>query len=317
MTITLTAMLFAVAISCLGWVAGHALQGRRALAMSPSVRQDSLQSLKNSGASLNETASDRLATDLFVAGFREKKHVRNFRLAQRIGAALPLVPLSVSAIQGSLQPKTAMVLVIASLALFVYPRLIVRSMKKKRQNKISRALPQFLDLLVICVESGLGFTAAIERILKELDPGEPLAAEFGQMCHEIASGLPLAEACDRLIRRCDVQDLTLLLNSIIQSDQMGASLTDSLRVQAAEVRDKFRQRMRAQAYQVPVKILLPTVLIFLVIFTMMIMPPLFQVGEMMKENGVGAAAPTKQKAVHHDPRRPKPFAGQQTSRTRP
>ena len=101
---------------------------------------------------------------------------------------------------------------------------------------------------------------------------EPIVKEFDHMHHELMGGLSLPQACDRLARRCEVPDLSVILISIVQSDQMGSGLAQVLRVQAHELRDKLRQRMREKAYRIPVKLLFPMVLIFMTLFAMTLGP---------------------------------------------
>ena len=167
------------------------------------------------------------------------------------------------ALQGQLDLKHSMSALLAGVIIYLYTHLILKIAREKRQKLILRSLPQFLDLLVVCVEAGLSFTAALERILKEMEKENPLTKEFKVMYNEFLGGLSLKQACERLDKRCDVPDLSLLLTSIVQSDQMGASLGNTLRTQATEIRDKYRQRVRTRALKIPVKILFPMIPIFL------------------------------------------------------
>ena len=204
----------------------------------------------------------RMAEDLFLAGVRNQKNIRFFFFLIQLSIILPLCMVAGYALAGSLHFNNLLGAVIVGVVVFVTTRIFVQILKKKRQQRILKNLPQFLDLIIVCVETGLSFTSALERILKEEDPKEPLTQEFNLMYHEFLGGLSLPQACERLDKRCGVPDLSVILSAVIQSDQMGASLGNSLRVQAAELRDKLRQRVRTKAFQVPVKILFPMMLIF-------------------------------------------------------
>jgi tight adherence protein C len=168
---------------------------------------------------------------------------------------------------------------------------------------ILRSLPQFLDLLLISVEAGMAFTAALERVIKEVDPREPLTREFSQMYHEFLGGLPLSEACERMTKRCQVPDVGIVLSSIVQSDQMGASLGNNLRIQSGDLRDKYRQRLRARAHKIPVKIIFPMLLSFGMIFFLTLGPAFYQLQYLLsKEAGIGPSSMNElKKDVHKKP----------------
>ena len=275
MTILLTAALIGISTACATWLSVFWYQNRRLLAGRLSeVSEGSLSfpynvfggagsSKKSDDITLDSLGHNKVTQDLFLAGLRSQKNIRFFFFLRRLSFIAPIGLLVVYALSGSLNFRNILTAVIVGVVIFVYVHLTVRILKQRRQNRILRALPQLLDLIVVCVEAGLSFTSALERILKEVDLKEPLTQEFSLMYHEFLGGLPLAQACERMDKRCGVPDLSLLLSAIVQSDQIGASLGNNLRTQAIELRDKLRQRVRTRAFQVPVKILFPMMLIFL------------------------------------------------------
>lgn len=274
----LAAMLFGLSTGCAAWVFVSRRQSQQLIVQRIGSETSANASIsagnyldffrrakkaKSTEISLENMNSDRISHDLFLAGIHDPKISRIFRTLIRLSGGLPLLLIGVSALTGHLTLRSAVSDGVAGLIIFVYVHFILKIAKQKRQKQILRSLPQILDLLVVCVEAGLGFTAAVERILKEVDPMDPLTKELKLMYHEFLGGLSLSQACKRLDKRCEVVDLSLLLTSIVQSDQMGSSLGHTLRAQASEIRDKFKQRVRAKALQIPIKILFPMIPIFL------------------------------------------------------
>ncbi|OIO37896.1 MAG: hypothetical protein AUJ72_03760 [Candidatus Omnitrophica bacterium CG1_02_46_14] len=292
----LAATLIGLCIGCVTWLLVTHGQSRRLIAHRISevsggagnITTNSLDSVlrdmknKSSQISFENSMRDKITHDLFVAGIHSPNTVRIFHSLIKLSAAMPALLAVFFALTGSLTLKSAFFSGVAGLVLYIYIHLLIRAAKQKRQNVIMRSLPQVLDLLVVCVEAGLSFSAAVERILKELDPNNALVKELKIMHSEFLGGLSLEKACERLDKRCEVTDLSLLLTSIVQSDQMGSSLGSTLRTQAIEMRDKYKQRIRAKALQIPVKILFPMVPIFLAFMLLNLAIVGFQLGAVMQ-----------------------------------
>ncbi|MPZ69531.1 MAG: type II secretion system F family protein [Actinobacteria bacterium] len=166
---------------------------------------------------------------------------------------------------------------IAVLASFV-PDLWLDSRARERQAKVALDLPEALDLLSITVEAGLGLEQAMEIVTENLDG--PLGAEFTRVLREIELGVSRRDALVNLRDRTDVPELSGFVIALIQADQMGSPVADVLRVQAAQVRLKRRQRAREKAAQAPVKILFPVILfIFPAIFVVTVGPGVIEILE--------------------------------------
>jgi tight adherence protein C len=133
----------------------------------------------------------------------------------------------------------------------------LKSRISRRQNNIVKALPDALDLLVICVEAGLGFDMAMGKVYEKWD--NDLSIAFGRVLKEIQLGKPRKESLRDMARRMDVPDVTSFIAAIIQADQLGVSMSKILRVQADQMRVKRRQRAQEKAHQAPVKMMLPMV----------------------------------------------------------
>ena len=285
MTLVLPAALFGIAIACVSWAVVHRLQTRRALTQRLATVSSHLafpyqlageaagvDTKKNDLITLDSSYTDKITRQLFLAGIRHRTGTAFYHLLVKLSVVLPVLFLVIYGLSGSLTFKNLVLFALASLVLYTYVWVLVRSLKQKRQRQIIRALPHFFDLLVVCLEAGLNFSSALPRVIRDMDPKEPLVKEFDHMHHELMGGLPLPQACDRLARRCEVLDLSLVLISMVQSDQMGSGLSQVLRVQGRELRDKLRQRMREKAYRIPIQLLFPMILIFMTLFTMTLGP---------------------------------------------
>jgi tight adherence protein C len=128
---------------------------------------------------------------------------------------------------------------------------------KGRQKELRLALPNALDLLTISVEAGLGFDAAIGRLIEKFH--NALSDEFAQVLNEIRLGRPRLEALDDMGRRSGVEELHTFIQALIQSEQLGVGIAKVLRIQSEEMRRRRRQRAEEQAAQAPLKMLFPMI----------------------------------------------------------
>ena len=281
--VILAAGLFAVSIAGFVWFILYRRQTEKLLAVRISTVAGGLSfpfpiaSLTGTGIpdpiSLDDIKKDKVARDLFYAGFHKKKSILLLRAARKISLAIPLAVLAFNLMQGiPVDLQKIGFWLLFGLFLFCLTHFILFTRREKRVRAIMRTLPQFMDLLTVCVEAGLNFTAALPRVIKESDPHNPLIQEFEQMHREFLSGLPLSVACDRMSRRCNIPDLTVILNTIVESEQLGTSLADGLRIQAADLRDKLKQRVREKALKIPVKLVFPSGLIFITLFAVSLGP---------------------------------------------
>ncbi len=141
----------------------------------------------------------------------------------------------------------------------------------KRRKEMERQLPDVIDLLVISVEAGLGFDAALGRVIQNV-PGE-LSREFQRTLQETRVGVSRVDALRNLTNRTDVDDLNTFVLSLIQADQFGVSIARVLRVQAEEMRIRRRQRAQEKAFGAPVKLIFPLIFfIFPALFIVILGP---------------------------------------------
>ncbi len=153
----------------------------------------------------------------------------------------------------------------------------IKGQKIKRISTIERELPQFLDLLVTTVESGMGFMSSIRVLLAHVGTTNPLWKEMQVMEREYAGGLALTDACERLSKRCGVDNISAVVGNLIQSEQIGASLGRTLRVLAAETRSKRRSAMKEKAGKLPVELVMPSGLIFVCMMILLMGPSMVNV----------------------------------------
>lgn len=163
---------------------------------------------------------------------------------------------------------------------FYFPMSSVNSRIAKRQKSVIQALPDALDLLVICVEAGLGFDMAMGKVYEKWD--NELSLAFGRVLREIQLGKLRREALRDMAERFDVADVSSFTAAIIQADQLGVSMAKILRVQSDQMRVKRRQRAQEKAQQAPVKMMIPMVfLIFPSIWIVLLGPAVLKIKDAM------------------------------------
>lgn len=161
------------------------------------------------------------------------------------------------------------------------PDLYLRMRTSERAQRMQDSLPDIIDLLVICTESGLGMDAAISKVARDMARSSPdLSEEFYIMSLEIRAGEARMVALRNLATRVHLEDLYDLVSMLIQADRFGTSLAVSLRVQSEVMRGKRMQRAEEIAAKIPTKMLLPLVLfIFPVLLMVLLGPAVIQIGK--------------------------------------
>ncbi len=174
------------------------------------------------------------------------------------GILLPVVVgIAVAGSPGDPANKTLAVIAAAAIGFFG-PNEYVRLRAKKRQKEIRKGLPNALDLMVVCVESGLGLDQAILQVAKELEKAHPpIAEEFGLVNLELKAGKRRAEALRNLAERTAVDDLKKLVAVLIQADRFGTGIAQSLRAHSDFMRVQARQAAEEKAAKLGVKLVFP------------------------------------------------------------
>ena len=172
--------------------------------------------------------------------------------------------------------------ILALLCTVLYPQVWLRGIIAKRHLQILKALPNVLDLLTLSVEAGKDFVTALRDILNRRAADE-LGYELRKALHEIQLGKPRHAALKEMAQRVRQPELTSVMNAIVQSDELGVSIGQVLRIQAEQLRAKRFARAEKLAGEAPVKILFPVaILIFPAVFTVVIAPMLMRALEVFQ-----------------------------------
>ena len=192
---------------------------------------------------------------------------------------LILIPLGVVILAGGFGIGKALLFALVAAGFgWVVPEMMMQSKVKRRGKEIQKALPDVLDLLTVSVEAGLGFDAALVRVVERRKG--PLSDEFGIVLREMRVGTPRKEALRQFAERVKIDDITSLASAIIQTDQLGVGIANILRIQADQCRVKRRQRVEEAAMKAPIKMLFPLIfLIFPTLFIVLLGPAVIQIAE--------------------------------------
>jgi pilus assembly protein TadC len=169
-------------------------------------------------------------------------------------------------------PITFVLWVLAgAVAGFFAPDVLVLHLAQDRQEVIRRTLPDIMDTLVVAVEAGLGFEAALAQVVR--NGRGPMVGEFARVLHEMQIGRPRVDALREMAARTSVTELKGFASAVVQATTLGVPMGKVLRQQSSEMRVRRRQRAEEKAQKVPVKILFPTVFcIFPALFVVVLGP---------------------------------------------
>jgi tight adherence protein C len=145
----------------------------------------------------------------------------------------------------------------------ILPLMIVRQARQRRLDRVAADLPVTMELLATLCESGLGFDAAVERIMGTLGRKRPLVAEFNSFRLEVLSGRQRIECFRRLAERVDYSPFTVFISAVVQAEQVGSSISSVMRSQAEDMHSRRREQAMEFVMSRPIKLLLPMVVGFL------------------------------------------------------
>lgn len=196
---------------------------------------------------------------LIRAGYRSPQALRYFYGAKVLfGVLLPLLAGLVLAGSRMDAGNKLMVMAGAAAVGFLGPNEYVRRLAQRRQKQIRRGLPNALDLLVVCVESGLGLDQAIVQTSKELEHAHPeISEEFALVNLELRAGKRRIEALRNLAERTEVEELRKLTAVLIQADRFGTSIAQTLRAHSDYMRVQAQQQAEEKAAKLGVKLVFP------------------------------------------------------------
>jgi tight adherence protein C len=158
---------------------------------------------------------------------------------------------------------------------FTLPGFLIRRRQIRMKEQLRNGFPDFLDLMVVCVEAGISPQAAIDRVGRQLALTHPhLAANLHLTSLELRAGQDLTEAMQKFADRVGLEEVLSLAALLRQSEELGTSLADALRVYSSEMRDKRLSRAQEKAYALPVKLVFPLALFIFPVMMIAIMMPL-------------------------------------------
>jgi len=213
----------------------------------------------------DEKEVSKIRSKLIQAGFREKNAVANFFAIKTISAiALPGVIVAAAPFIPEISLKDIIVYAMIAAGVGVFgPNIVLEKIVGKRQKSIQQGFPDTLDLLVVCVEAGLGFDIAIRRIAHEMQHSHPvIAEEFGIVSAEIGAGIDRVQALKHFADRTGLNDIQGFVALLSQSIRFGTSIGDTLRIYSEDFRDKRTQKAEEMAAKVSTKMIFPMVLCF-------------------------------------------------------
>ena len=219
--------------------------------------------IERMGLSLADTKSDVLRKKLIAAGFDSPGAPRIYTLL-RLLLVIVLPSLLVFVLIGSGKPLSFLKLYIfgsiAALAGLYLPALFVRARADRRREALVNGFPDSLDLMLICVESGLGLEAALDRVGMEMVLAHPdVSRLLTTTTLRLRAGATRSDALRRMADDAGVDEIRSFSTLLIQSDKLGTSIGMTLRIYAAEMRERRRMRAEEKAHRLPVLISIPLV----------------------------------------------------------
>jgi tight adherence protein C len=234
---------------------------------------------------------NKVMKELHMAGFRTSAALQVFYLIKTL--MILVLPLIVVLIGNWIPEWTNQSIftyaMFAAGAGLLLPNYALHKLIGKRKNALTRGFPDALDLLVVCVESGLGLAAAIQRVSDELIVSHPeLAMELATVNAEIRVGVPRDQALKNLADRTGLEDIRGLVSLLVQTMRFGTGVADALRVYSEEFRDKRTQKAEEMAAKMGTKLIFPLVFcMFPIFFIVAIGPAVLRIIDAFKIAGGG------------------------------
>jgi tight adherence protein C len=236
-----------------------------------------------SATSLNDSKdSQKLRRDLSLAGFNQAAGPVWYVIVRfSLAIGLPVLLIFGAALAGKPLPGLGAVifpLVLCGFGL-IAPRFVLDNLAESRRVQMEQEFPDALDLLVVCVEAGLGLEAAFVRVGDEVHESHPrVAEEFGRLADEMSAGRGRADALRAMADRLNVDTVKAFVALLIQTDALGVSIAQSLRTYSVEMREHRFLKAEEKAMRIPVLMTVPLVACFMpVIIVALLLPPAIDV----------------------------------------
>ena len=220
-------------------------------------------SIERTGLSLTDPKNHKLENQLKMAGYSSPSAPRIYTMV-RIGMVFLLPGIFLLLISFSTEPPGLLSIylycsILAALGLYI-PNLFIRAKADRRKSEIINGFPDALDLVLVCVEAGLGLESALDRVGREMTRSHPLIAHL--MIETVLmtrAGASRETALRQLADSSGVDEIRSFSTLLIQSDKLGTSIANTLRVYANEMREARRMRAEEKAHRIPVLISIPLV----------------------------------------------------------
>ena len=224
---------------------------------------DLIQAVERSGIPLVDPKDPALRSRLVAAGYDSENAARTYSVV-RLGMVmgLPLLLFALMWLLGMRPSVFRLYLVGAGAALLglYLPSIFIRRRTAARQQEILNGFPDALDLLLVCVEAGLGLESAFSRVGEEMTESHPLLAQqFGAAVLELRAGRSHEDALRRMAERSGSDDIRGFATLLVQSTKLGSSIAQTLRIYSSEMRERRRLRAEEKAHRLPVLLSVPLV----------------------------------------------------------
>lgn len=219
--------------------------------------------IEKAGLSLVDTRDATMRRRLAAAGYTAPYAPRMYTLIRLVLViALPVLLFGLLWATGSVPSllKVYGIVVISALAGLYLPAVFIAAKADRREREIVNGFPDALDLMLVCVEAGLAMDAAFARVGMEMTTSHPrLAEQFGAVVLELRAGRSHEDALRRMADRAGADEIRAFATLLIQSSKLGSSIAQTLRVYAAEMRERRRLRAEEKAHRLPVLLSVPLV----------------------------------------------------------
>lgn len=233
--------------------------------------------IEKAGLNLTDTKSDQLRQKMIAAGFDSPAAPRIYTLIRLVLViAFPAGFVGLTLLSGQTLSFMKLYLAgsIAAILGLYLPALFVRARADRRKEQIVNGFPDALDLMLVCVEAGLGLEAALDRVGREMAVSHPLISELLTTATlQLRAGASRETALRKMADAARVEEIGSFATLLIQSDKLGTSIGTTLRVYATEMRERRRMRAEEKAHRIPVLISIPLVACMLPVMIGVLMLP--------------------------------------------
>jgi tight adherence protein C len=233
--------------------------------------------IERAGLNLTDTKSDQLRDKMIAAGFESPSAPRIYTLIRLLLVILlPAAFVGLSLLSGKELSYIKLYIFgsIAALMGLYVPALFVQAKADRRREAIINGCPDSLDLMLVCVEAGLGLEAALDRVGREMAISHPLVSQMLTTATlQLRAGASREVALRKMAEAARVDEIASFATLLIQSDKLGTSIATTLRIYASEMRERRRMRAEEKAHRIPVLISIPLVACMLPVMIGVLMLP--------------------------------------------